>query len=252
MAEDMDRAGVSTAILLGWYWERAETCREHNRFLCEIAAQDPSRFIPFAALQLRDNPRALDDLDEAVRNGCRGVGELLPGVQGYSLDDMLFAELCGYAAERHLPIVLHVTEGAGRRHAGRVDTPFMELVELAASNPDTIFIFAHWGGGLPFYALNPHVRASLANVYFDSAASPLMYDSRVWGVVRDLVGPERLLFGSDYPLRIYPKRQKQADFTGIVEEFRESGLTDVDLRMMGGGNLRRILEHTTEGSGAVD
>ena len=49
---------------------------------------------------------------------------------------------------------------------------------------------AHWGGGLPFYALMPEVEDSLSNVYFDSAASPFLYDASVFPTVAGLVGRE--------------------------------------------------------------
>ena len=39
-------------------------------------------------------------------------------------------------------------------------------------------IAAHWGGGLPFYALMPEVRDALQNVWFDTAAGHLLYDRR--------------------------------------------------------------------------
>ena len=49
-------------------------------------------------------------------------------------------------------------------------------------------IAAHWGGGLPFYALMPEVREALENVYFDTAASHLLYDATVYRRVIELVG----------------------------------------------------------------
>ena len=61
-------------------------------------------------------------------------------------------------------------------------------------------MFAHWGGGLPFYALMPEVRAALANTWFDSAVSPFLYDAEVFDVATRAVGAEHVLFGSDYPL----------------------------------------------------
>ena len=60
------------------------------------------------------------------------------------------------------------------------------------------------------------MRQDLQNVYYDTAASPLLYDQRVYRAVADCVGAERILFGSDYPLRVFPREQKEPDFVRPV------------------------------------
>jgi predicted TIM-barrel fold metal-dependent hydrolase len=84
---------------------------------------------------------------------------------------------------------------------------------MASQHPKLKMILAHWGGGLPFFEQNPRIRKILANVAYDCAASPLMYEPEIFRRMIDLVGIEKLIFGSDYPLRIYPKTQKTADFS---------------------------------------
>ena len=64
---------------------------------------------------------------------------------------------------------------------------------------------AHWGGGLPFYALMPEVKKALGQVYFDSAASPYLYSPQIYTEIAALVGDQQVLFGSDYPL-LTPRR----------------------------------------------
>jgi predicted TIM-barrel fold metal-dependent hydrolase len=51
----------------------------------------------------------------------------------------------------------------------------------------------------------PEVKKSLANIYFDSAASPYLYSPGVYEHTSGLVGIEKVLFGTDYPL-LTPKR----------------------------------------------
>ena len=46
----------------------------------------------------------------------------------------------------------------------------------------------------------PEVKEALANAYFDSAASPFLYDARVFDVAARAVGAGHILFGSDFPL----------------------------------------------------
>ena len=66
--------------------------------------------------------------------------------------------------------------------------------------PEATIVCAHWGGGLPFYALMPEVEEALANVYFDTAASPFLYDRRVFEAGAGLVGAGRILLGERLPV----------------------------------------------------
>jgi predicted TIM-barrel fold metal-dependent hydrolase len=52
----------------------------------------------------------------------------------------------------------------------------------------------------------PELRVALENVYFDTAAFPLLYDDGSVPRLVDLAGPGRVIFGSDYPL-LSPRRQ---------------------------------------------
>ena len=66
------------------------------------------------------------------------------------------------------------SEPVGHAYAGKGDTFPGELLAMAQRFPNARIVGAHWGGGLPFYAHMPEVREALANVWFDSAASPFL------------------------------------------------------------------------------
>ena len=91
---------------------------------------------------------------------------------------------------------------------------------------------AHWGGGLPFYSLMPEVGASLGNVYFDTAASPLLYEARIFEAAAALIGAGRILLGSDYAL-LRPRR--------LLAQVRESALPAGDRDAILGGNAAKLL-----------
>ena len=93
-------------------------------------------------------------------------------------------------------------------------------------------ICAHWGGGLPFYALMPEVKKTLKNVYFDTAASPFLYQPQVYHQVSQLVGAESILFGSDYPLLTQDR---------VLEEIKTADLTGEAKDLILAGNARRLL-----------
>jgi predicted TIM-barrel fold metal-dependent hydrolase len=112
---------------------------------------------------------------------------------------------------------------------------------LAKDFPAVKLILAHWGGGLPFYELNPHLRETLRNVAYDCAASPLLYDKRVFRQVIDLVGADRVLYGSDYPLLLYPREQRLPEFKRFLNDLVSAGLTAEEQEKVLGENLLRLI-----------
>ena len=44
------------------------------------------------------------------------------------------------------------------------------------------------------------VREAFKNAYYDTAATPYLYDDAIYSIATDIVGAEKILFGSDYPL----------------------------------------------------
>ena len=108
-----------------------------------------------------------------------GLGELSPHAQGYTIDDTVLAAVLERAGELHWPVNLHVTDPASRPYPGRVETPLADFVTLARRFARTTFILAHWGGRLPLVEAHA-AGAALPNIYYDTAASPLLYDAEIW------------------------------------------------------------------------
>lgn len=215
LLRDMNSAGVRKAVLLGWYWQNHATCVEHNKFYASCIKAYPGRFSAFATVHPAAGQAALDEVKRARDLGFVGLGELSPHAQGVPLNDPLWRKLLALAGELKLPVNLHVTDPLSKPYAGRVDTPLNDFLALAQDFPATNFILAHWGGGLAWTT-----RAlALPNLWFDTAASPLLYPSGVW----KKGPPGRVLFGSDYPLVLYPKLSPQADFAGIIREAECAG-----------------------------
>src|ERR1019366_7206026 len=48
---DMDEAGVGACVMLGWYWERQETCDLQNKWHAGWIREHPGRLLAFAAVQ---------------------------------------------------------------------------------------------------------------------------------------------------------------------------------------------------------
>jgi predicted TIM-barrel fold metal-dependent hydrolase len=242
---DMDAAGVDRAIILGWYWENDATAREQNRFLAAAVRRHPDRLAAWATCDPAAGDSALETLRIAIdEEGLQGLGEYLPRVRGLALADPRWQAIMAFACDRRLPLNLHVTELGGPVYPGRIPTPLEEFLELAEAWPAVPLILAHWGGLLCFSRLNRRLRRRMANVWFDTAASPLLYDDAIYGAAVRAAGADRILYGSDYPLRVYPKRQDEPDMTEGLAAVRGAGLSAGDRDAILGANAARLFGWT--------
>jgi uncharacterized protein len=241
LLRDMDRAGVEKCVLLGWYWENQETCNLQNSWYLDWITAYPDRLLGFATVQPAAGERAVLNLRKALDRGCCGIGELFPAAQGFALNGAEFRPVIELAIELAVPINLHVTDPWVTTATVTKPTPLDEFIRLAKSFPEAKLILSHWGGGLPFYELNPGVRRALQNVVYDCSASPLLYETRVFRQVIDLVGPDRVLYGSDYPLLIYPRESRTPEFKRFLNEIMAARLTAEERGKVFGESLLRVL-----------
>lgn len=240
LIKDMDTAGVDKVVLQGWYWEYQDTCHWQNAWYLHCYKSHPERIIPFACVQPRDGERALDNLKSAYDDGARGVGEVFPEAQGFTMDNPVWLKIVEWAIEKNLPVTMHVTEPVGHDYLGKVESPLSEYLWLAQRYPELKLILSHWGGLLPFYELNPIVKNAFKNVYYDTSASSLLYDRKIYRSVIDVVGADKIFFGSDYPLKVFPRKQREPDFVLPIQEVRSSGLGDEEYNKIIGANMARL------------
>jgi len=207
LLRSMDAAGVERSVLLGWYWQRWDSCRMQNRFYAKCVAAHPDRLSAFAAIHPAGEMAAvLDELSAAREAGLIGVGEMSPHAQEVAMDSPVLKAILTRAGEWAMPVNVHVTDPASRDYPGKVETPLKDFVTLVKAHPATTFILAHWGGCLPLVLSDPIPD----NIFYDTAASPLLYPQSIWRKFCAKVAPERVLFGSDYPLNlIRTSRQSQ-------------------------------------------
>ena len=240
MLVSMDAACVDQSVLLGWYWEHESTCRWHNEAMAKWMQAAPKRLIGFAAIYPNEN--VIDQLEAAKSMGFRGVGELHMGVQDFDRAGLHWQAMARWCVENDWPINCHATETAGHNHPRSIPTPLQDFVHLAETEPDLKLILAHWGGGLAFFEQNPKLRKTLKNVYYDCAASPLIYNMSIFKQMVELVGIDKLIFGSDYPLRIFPRLEKSPEMMRYLRAIREeSGLSESHLINLLGANFARMM-----------
>ncbi len=231
---EMDACGVNKSIILNIGWSSHEHCVESNGYILESAARYPGRLIPFIMVQPLAEDKAVREIERCAAAGARGVGELRPDIQGLDLSDRAVIQPFVKALiENNLMLLCHVDEPVGHAYAGKGTTTPGVLYPFIEAHPDLKVVLAHWGGGLPFYALMPEVAAALRNTWFDSAATPYLYQPEVYERTADLVGETRILFGSDWPL-LGQKR--------CLEQLKTLNLSTQSLNAILGCNASTLLE----------
>ena len=230
----MDETGIDASVILNIGWADQETCNRTNDYILEAAARYPGRLIPFVAVQPTAGKAAVAELERCSRGGARGIGEMRPDTQGYDLADEKFMRPIVEAAMKYrLLFLTHASEPVGHRYPGKGAITPGSLYGFITSYPDLHVVLAHWGGGLPFYALMPEVASALANTYFDTAATPFLYQPQIFRHIADIAGSDKILLGSDYPL-MSPRR--------VIAQIESAGLSKEEETMILGGNAKRLLE----------
>ena len=233
LIESMDKSGVDVSVILNIGWVTHELCVETNDYILECVARYPKRLVGFCSVQPLSTQAAIAEIERCARGGARGIGELRPDVQLLNLTDDEAVEPFVEALRTHrLVLLTHASEPLGHDYPGKgLVTPEM-LYPFISRYPDLPIVCAHWGGGLPFYALMPEVQRAMQNVYFDTAASPFLYRPQIYQAASALVGADRILFGSDYPLLTQAR---------LLREIDDTSLSDEEKQMITGGNAARLL-----------
>lgn len=245
LLRDMDAAGVDRAVLLGWYWQRQENCEAQNRFYAECVRAHPDRLAAFATVNAAAGAETLAEARRAHEDGLCGLGELSPHSQGVAVDDERWLALLALAAELGMPVNLHVTEPESGPYPGRVETPLADFRAMARTWPRVKFILAHWGGRL-WRAAGAEGQKLPDNVWVDTAATPLLYgtDEDVWRDGLAACGAGRVLWGTDYPLELYPRDNGKPTMAGFLAEARARAGAD-DAPAVTGGAARALLRSLT-------
>ncbi|MBT3311290.1 MAG: amidohydrolase [Desulfobacterales bacterium] len=232
--ESMDKTGVDMSVVFGFPWNSTETYEKHNDYIIDSVSKYPDRLRGFCCFDMF-NENASNEVERCIEKGISGVGEL--AVYRSGIDDEALKKLepvMGICFKNDLPIMIHTNESLGHNYAGKTPVTLDQIYKLIKSFPENKIVLAHWGGGIFFYnLLKREMKNTLKNTYFDTAASPFLYDSNVYRFAMDIVGREKILFGTDYPL-LNPDR--------YFKEFESIGLEENDLEYICGKNAAVLLK----------
>ena len=233
LIDQMDRSGVDRTVVFGFPWTDPDLMRRHNDYIGEAASRFPDRLLPFVCV----NPRvvqAAEEVERCLSAGMRGAGELAfyTEILDSSMEEVL-NPIASSCRNYRVPLMIHTNERVGHWYPGKAEASLKVIYELIRAFPDNRFILCHWGGGLFVYELlKKEAREVLSQVAYDTAASPFLYDPAIYAVAVKIVGAQRVLFGSDYPL-IVPDR--------YFEEMAAAGLTEEDQSWIKGRSASKWL-----------
>lgn len=234
LIQAMDENHVDKSVVFGFPWLNSETLKRHNDYIMEVVARYSRRLIGMGCL----NPAKTDAVVEAERcieGGLAGIGELAfyqSGIDEFALNQL--APIMQLCRNRQVPVLIHTNEPIGHHYPGKTPLSLAQIYRLIKRFPKNKIVLAHWGGGVFFYTLlKKEVRNHLKNVYVDTAASPYLYDPLIYELAIKLIGVDKILFGSDYPL-LPPSR--------YFDELEEAGLTASQVDHICGVNARLLLK----------
>ena len=197
----MDQCGISSSAVLGMGWTDDGLNSYVNDYILESSLKYPNRIYPFAGINPSSKKLGLREAQRCADLGVYGFGEVHPSFQNFDLGNKrLMSEYMDLLEFKNLPILIHCSEPVGHQYPGKGDSEIKVIETLVNNFPNNKIVLAHWGAGFPFFELIPEIKSAFKNVYYDSAASPYLYNSNVFSNVIKLVGVEKILFGSDYPV----------------------------------------------------
>ena len=182
--------------------------KSSNQEIADLVKRNPDKFIGFGSVNPnKDEDYVEEKLEEISTLGFKGI-KMLPTLQLFSpIENKNFERICEYCEENKKVLLYHtgcdpgpweipeISEDANPKHL----KPILERY-----NP--VIVLAHTGS---YSAHKPGIWFDEAfdlgknfdNVYFDSAAvSSFIYSERILKRIREEVGLDRLLYGSDYPV----------------------------------------------------
>ncbi len=242
---ELDRHGVARMVLI------ASVPGDEQSVATAFRAH-PQRFIPYFML----NPRAPDALERTRRAfrelGFRGMC-LFPAMHRFHLwEDALVPVLEEAAAHRAVVFVHCGMLKVGVRDKLGLKSPFeiryanpLDVAGAARRYDSLSFVVPHFGGGLFRELLiaaseseNVYTDTSSSNSWMEKLPEPLTLKT-VFERAISVMGPERLLYGSDSSF--FPRGFVRDQLDGQLRVMEELSLGRDQAAAILGGNLGRLV-----------
>jgi predicted TIM-barrel fold metal-dependent hydrolase len=199
-----------------------EQLRRQNDDVLRAVRHAPDRVLGFVYVNPNHVAESLKEMDRCVRDGLMVGVKLWVAVH---CNDASLDPIVRRAVELKAPLLQHTYWRVGENLPGE-STP-ADLVELARRHPNASFIGAHtgndWERGIRAFRTAKNISAEV------SGSDPTA--GMVEMAVREL-GPERVIYGSDFPGR---------SFASQLAKVYSADLPETARRLVLGENLRRLL-----------
>ncbi|MCK5581603.1 MAG: amidohydrolase [Candidatus Omnitrophica bacterium] len=268
----MDQLGIEKALLLyptsdahlnmgGW----REVCREYNGAIADVVNKYPDRFVGAGILPV-DAPESIDEELRRIKDSGLSALTLASSYDGKYLDDEMFAPVYSFACENKMPIHVHpqiMSPIGEERVKDPLLTPVLEYVfdvsmcigkmmmeGTFSEYPEVDFIFAHYGGVLPFVRerfdntyqmlrkrdfvkdLGKLPGGFFKNLYFDTSGSK---SAASLLCALEVVDADHILFGSDFPAnQNIEKTIEVISSSALIAEYKEQILERNFIELMSG------------------
>lgn len=232
--KSMDDARIeySVLILMARKGELDETRRMNDRLAA--VCQEEGRFVGFGSVNPLDGEVVLEEMDRCVRDlQLRGF-KFHPFAQDFDVGEPMVQDIFRKAAELNVPILIDSCDA-------RDATQNTKFFNLAMTCPETKICFAHVGMhrfmDYFIFGFLKDIPLFKTDVYFDLTSTCSIFkgspfqEQFLW--ITKLIGPDRLLFGSDFP----GNNQKNS-----LEDIRSFGYPDDWLPKIFGANAARLLK----------
>jgi aminocarboxymuconate-semialdehyde decarboxylase len=271
MISFIDDAGIDVAVTsmstpgvhLGDSKQARSLARRCNEFAAELVHDRPDRFASFACLPLPDIDASLEELSYALDVLKLDGLVLFTNSRGVYLGDAVLEPVFAELERRKAVVFVHpnpspdaVSHSLGLPD-NLLDFPTdtnravaqMHYTNRFARTPNVKYIFSHAGGSTPFLAARFAIidemgfiaggeqRGTAADMfrrmYWDTALSA---SDPVLRMLRDVVGIDQLLFGTDFP---YLRRDLAVNAKQRI--LKSSELNDSEKHAVLRGNASRLL-----------
>jgi predicted TIM-barrel fold metal-dependent hydrolase len=244
-----------------------------NDLLAETVRRRPDRFQGFATLATPDPPAAARELERAVKTLGLNGAMLFGRTRERNLDHPANWPVFEAAASLRAPLYIHpqspvpavreaiygglgeatdaalATFGLGWHYETGVQILRMILAGVFDRFPDLQLITGHWGEVVLFYLdridnlAGPAKLARPVSDYFlrhISVTPSGLWSERYLRWALEVLGPERILFSTDYPYRFTPKG-------GARRFLQDANLSEADRAAIAHGNWQRMVGEIRRG-----
>jgi aminocarboxymuconate-semialdehyde decarboxylase len=269
---DMDASGIDVQVISVspsqyHYWAEPSLAKTiwtaAHRGVAAVVEAAPTRFAGLGLVPLQHPGLCVEALEDAVLNaGLTGVeiSSFAPGQSGsktVELSDDRLEPFWARAAELGAVVFLHpfgcslderldrfyLSNTVGQPAENAVALSHLIFAGVLDRNPGLKLVAAHGGGYLPTFLgrsdhawqMRPEARGCaeppsnyLSRIWFDS----LVHTPQALRALVEVVGPERILLGSDYPFDM--------GVADPLQRLQEAGLAESAAALISAGNAARL------------